>query len=263
MPDVVVTPCAEAWAPEGALRFDYASPTDGMKDWGVFVPGRRTRDCVVVIHGHGSHGDQLFTRPDIRATRLPYCLRLGVSILSPNLRDNAWMGPAAAADLRTLLGWARAEFGAERFHFNSGSMGGTSNLVYAALHPEDVASAVALCPATDLRSYHAWLRDDPARPVLREIREAITASYGGPPDARPEVYAAHSAIEHADRLTMPLFIEHGDADPTIPVEQSRRLIEAMGIAPNLTYREVVKGGHDAPLKTGRSMKWFAETVGRG
>ena len=262
MTEVVAKPCKEAWAPDSALRFDYVSDLDGREDWGVFVPGRRPRECVVVIHGHGSHGDQLFTRPDIRASRLPCFQRLGLSILSPNLRDNAWMGPAAAAVLRELLQWARDEFGAERFHLNSGSMGGASNLIYAALHPEDVASVVALCPATDLRSYHDWLRDDPARPVIREIREAIVASYGGRPDDRPEVYAAHSALARADRLTMPLFIEHGDADPTIPIEQSRRLVEAMGEAPNLTYLEVSRGGHDAPLTTGRSLAWFAETVGR-
>ena len=157
------------------------------------------------------------------------------------------MSPAAVQDLHMLLNWVRERRGARQFIFCSGSMGGTGNLIYAVRHPEDVAGVVALCPATDLGSYCDWAaRGD--RPVLQEIATAICASYGGTPTACPEVYAEHSALGNADRLTMPLAIVHGDADLTIPVDQSRDLVGRLREnRADVCYKEIPGGGHDAPI----------------
>ena len=233
---------------DGVLRLDYTSGVDGRADWAVVWPGTSSDDWIVMIHGHGSHGDQLWTRPDIRDQWLPAFRRTGMSILSPNLRDNAWMGPSAVADLRDLLAFVRTRYGARRFVFASGSMGGTSNLIYAVVHPEDVSGVVALCPATDIGPYCTWCRCTPdAPPVLGEIAVAIESSYGGPPDSRADVYRAHSALAHADRLTMPVMVVHGSADAVIPVEPSRRLAERLADQPAFRYVEQPGGHHDSPL----------------
>lgn len=78
-------------------RVDYASPVDNAPDWYLQHDGAPNRPCVVMLHGHGAHGDQLLTRPDL-ARWLPELAALQISLLLPNLRDNAWMSPAAAAD---------------------------------------------------------------------------------------------------------------------------------------------------------------------
>src|SRR5437660_89948 len=93
----------------------------------------------------------------------------------PNLRGNAWLCPEAVADLHSLLHVLRNDFAAQRFYFVSGSMGGTGNLIYATLHPEDVALVVAQCPVTDLIEYHRWCAEHPGG-VRDQIRAAIEAA---------------------------------------------------------------------------------------
>ncbi|MFH1571572.1 MAG: alpha/beta fold hydrolase [Gemmatimonadota bacterium] len=243
--------------PQGVWRLAYASPVDGEPDWALMMPGPRREAWLVCLHGHGSKGDQLFTRADIRDGWLPGFRRLGLGVLTPNLRGNAWMSAPAAADLRALLAWMRDVQGAERFYFASGSMGGTGSLLYAVVHPEDVAALAALCPASDLAAYHEWCGRHPGG-VRDEIRQAIAAAYGGPPTEVPAAYAAHSAWQHADRLTMPVLVVHGTADASIPVEQSRHLAALLAHSPRFTYRELAGGDHEAPLLQGGMLEWLAD-----
>lgn len=242
-----ITTAQIASAPDGLVRYDYEGDLDNHSDWALLCPPTRDDGLwLVMIHGHGSHGDQLYTRPDLQRVWLPHFLKLGLGILSPNLRDNAWMGPAAAHDLHDLLAFMRGECGARQFLFASGSMGGTSNLIYAVLHPQDVAGVVALCPATDLASYHAWCRER-NNGVVKEIADAIERAYGGPPAAQPKTYEAHSAVKNAGSLTMPVYVAQGAADATIPVSQSRLLAAALADKKDFTYIEMPNGHHDSPL----------------
>ncbi len=228
-------------------RIDYRSAVDGHVDFACIRPGR-TQDWAVVLHGHGSHGDQLFTRPDIRNGWLPELERAGVGILAPNLRDNAWMSRAAIADLHDLLGWLRMNYPVRRLLFTSGSMGGTGNLIYALQYPEDVGALVARGAATDLAHYHGWLRQIGGA-IQQEIADALEASLGGTPEQAPEAYRAHSALYHPERLTMPVYLLHGEADTLMPVEDMRRLALVLAASgkKEVHYREIPGGTHDAPL----------------
>ena len=248
-------------APAGAYRLDYRSAVDGTADWAVVCPGTRPV-WVVVIHGHGSHGDQLFTRADVRDAWLPALLAGGAGLVTPNLRDNAWMSPAAVTDLHALLAWLRSSHGAQNFILFSGSMGGTSNLLYAALHPEEVAACVALGAATDLASYHAWCQPHPAGSIQREIGDAIAAAYGATPAAAPDLFNRHSTIRQCNNLAMPVFFAHGGADALIPVEQARRLAAAMAGRLAFEYVEIPDGNHDSPLWGPRALAFFARQFAR-
>ncbi len=237
--------------PEGTMRLDYSSSVDGAADWALALPGRNSALWIVIIHGHGSHGDQIFTRCDIRNSWLPVFLETGAGILSVNLRDNAWMGPAASTDMHGLIDWLRSKYGMQKTIFASGSMGGTSNLIYAVLHPEDVDGVVARGAATDLASYYNWCIGQDM-PIIQEIAEAIRISYGGTPEQQPELYRRHSALANADRLTMPVFFSHGGADELIPVEQARALAAKMTGRKNFHYFEIPGGNHDSPLTESNS-----------
>jgi pimeloyl-ACP methyl ester carboxylesterase len=240
-----LAPAKMPGVPEGVLRLDYHS--GGIDDWAlIWPPDGRQRTWFVVIHGHGSAGDQLYTRPDIRTMWLPEFRRGGAGILTPNLRGNAWMCPEAADDLHALLGLARERYGAERFILASGSMGGTSNLLYGVQQPGDVAGIVALCPAGDLASYYAWCRHRDEG-VWKEIADAIRVAYKGEPAQAARRYAQCSALHNARRLTMPTFVAHGTGDDVIPIAQSRRLVGALAEAPGLAYVEMPGGHHDSPL----------------
>jgi pimeloyl-ACP methyl ester carboxylesterase len=260
--DIASKPAGPAF-PAGVLRLEYRSLGDQRRDWALMLPPARGTDWVVMIHGHGSHGDQLYTRPDIRDGWLPALRRRGLGILTPNLRDNAWMSAAAAADLHALLAYVRETQGARRFFLASGSMGGTSNLIYPVVHPEDVAGVVALCPATDLASYWEWLnarRDG----VRAQIAAAIEAAYGGTPAVCPQAYRAHSALANAARLSMPVYIVHGARDELIPVSQARCLATRFADSATFKYEEMADGGHDSPLVAcERALDWVLDQAKPG
>ncbi len=252
--ELAIGPEESPWAPAGLQRIDYTSGLDGRRDWALAWPGRDPARWVVHLHGHGSTGDQLHTRPDINRLWLPKYRAAGLGVLSPNLRGNAWMAPAAAHDLHALLEAVRREFGARRFLLFSGSMGGTGNLAYAVLHPDDAQAVGALCPAVDVASYYAWCRERNTG-VIREIADAICESYGGDPVARPDVYAAHSALRRCDRLTMPVVVVHGSADAVIPVEPARELARRMSGRATFRYEEQPGGHHDSPLEAAWAIDW--------
>ena len=256
-----ICPFKQAGIPEGVLRLSYrcAGAEAAFQDWALIRPPEKGALWIVCIHGHGSHGDQLYTRQDIRRLWLPKFRSCGAGILTPNLRDDAWMSPAAASDLHGLINFLRGEFGARQFLFFSGSMGGASNLIYPILYPEDVTATVALGAASDMGSYYHWCRERNSG-VLKDIAEAIEKSYGDAPDDSPEIYKRHSVLEHADRLTMPVFISHGSDDAVIPVAQMRLLAEKMAGAENFVYSEIAGGDHDSPLSRIDAFDWAMEQI---
>ncbi|MCE9590765.1 MAG: alpha/beta fold hydrolase [Planctomycetes bacterium] len=256
-----ITPANE-FSLDGIERLSYTSDTDGATDWTLARPGKRgspgASTWVVQIHGHGSSGDQLFTRPDIRQHWLPRYLEKDFGVLSPNLRGNAWMSPAAASDLQSLLTLVRERYDVKKFLLISGSMGGTSNVIFSSLFPELIAGTIAMCPATDLVTYRRWCEGFPAHGTIQDIRRAIETGYGN----EESKMAAHSAVRHAARLTMPVFIAHGNADAIIPVSESRTLAAAMPVGSNFYYMEMENGDHDAPLwQIETALAWLLPRVG--
>jgi len=243
--------------PRGLKRIVYQSALDGLGDWALLLPGKNPSAWIIVLHGHGSAGDQLFTRQDIRETWLPKFRDSGAGILTVNLRGNAWMSPAAAADLHELLQWMRARQGLEKTLFYSGSMGGTGNLIYAILHPEDVNAVVALGAATDLAPYYFWCLDQPLE-IARQIAGAIKESYGGDPSSQKVLFQYHSVLQNRERLTMPIYLAHGELDILMSVEQARNLAQAMQQQKYFCYHEIPGGNHDSPLWDERAWE-FAKT----
>lgn len=237
---------AGEFLPKGIRRLDYESGVDGFQDWALLLPGKNSHLWIIMIHGYGSTGDQLYTRRDVREKWLPDFLKSGACILTVNLRDNSWMGPAAAEDMHALIGFLRDEYGMQKSIFYSGSMGGTSNLIYGVLYPKDVNCIITLGAASDLTTYFQWCRQQD-KPILQEVAEAIKNSYGGTPDERQDTYRRHSALLNADKLIMPVYLSHGGADQIIPVEQSRTLAHKMRDNKNFCYREIPGGNYDSPL----------------
>ncbi len=250
--------------PAGLTQVNYTSAIDNRSDWAYALPPASGTTWVVCTHGHGSHGDQLYTRADIKSKWLPSFLSYGLGILTPNLRDNAWMSPNAASDLHSLLNYVRQTYGATKFVFVGGSMGGSSNVIYAAVHPEDIAGVVALCPSTDLITYHPWCAAQTSNALLQEIANAIRTNYGGLPTVVQERFANHSGVLNAEKMmTMPMFVAHGSADTIIPVTGSRQLAEALAGNPDFKYLEIAGGDHEAPLIApfDEAMEWVMSRVG--
>ncbi len=222
-------------------KIEYTSSVDGVQDWAMRREGAAGSPLVVVLHGHGSHGDQLLTRRDVAETWLPRLRQADCGVLCPNLRDNAWMSPAATEDLAAMLRREREAVPNRHLVITGGSMGGTGALIFAMRHPELTDACLAVGAATALDDYMAWLAE-PGR-GLDSLLEALQAAY---PDKAAR--DAHSVALHADALpAVPIFFAHGGADEIIPTEQARRLASQMAARPHFRYVEVAGGNHDSPL----------------
>ncbi len=220
-------------------KIAYKSRIDGADDWYMLCNAGRGTDCLVYLHGHGSRGDQLFTRADIK-TRLPLIAGLNLSVIAPDLRGNSWMCPTVVSDLADILTFCREKYGFGRFVFVSGSMGGTGALIFAVRRPELVDAIGVMGGATKLRRYRESLRRGRLS-IHREILEAIEAHY------REEDYALHDVSAQAEKLTMPLYFAHGTADGIMPVAEMYDLRDKLDGRPGKFFRAIPRGGHDSPI----------------
>ena len=141
------------------------------------------------------------------------------------------------------------------------SDGGTSNLIYAGLRPQNVAGIIARGAVCDLPAYHAFCRLQPGtaeaapydqaelartQAIRQEIADSLELHYGGTPAEKPALYHAHSPLFHTENLqNIPIFLAHGTADALMPVSQSRRLAGALACHSRFTYIEIPGGNHDS------------------
>ena len=222
------------------MSVEYTSSVDGFRDRYLFHDAGKNTDCLVYLHGHGSDGSQLFTREDIKVN-LPLIEELGLSVISPDLRGNAWMCPAAVADLANILAVCREKYGWKRFVFMGGSMGGTGALIFAVRHPELVDALGVMGGVSKLRRYREALRRRCRLSIHREILDAIEAHY------QESEYELHDVSAQAEKLTMPLYFAHGTADGIMQAAEMYDLRDRLDGRPGKFFRAVPHGGHDSPL----------------
>ncbi|NLV73436.1 MAG: alpha/beta hydrolase [Chloroflexi bacterium] len=231
--------------PPGTEHIRFISDCDGAADWFYHTPGNPQRRTVVFLHGALSQGDQIYTRADVRAFWLERVLAGSHPLLALNVRGTSYMNPATAADTHALLGWARRELGLNQITLLGGSGGAISALIYGLLYPDDVQGIITL-GACDLARWYAFLARGGA-PILDTLAETVRAAYGGTPDEAPALYQAHSVLAHADRITVPTVLTHGEADTLIPVEEARAVAAALAGNAEFRYIEVPGGDHDSAV----------------
>lgn len=191
-------------------------------------------DLVIALHGHGSDRWQFVNdeRGECRGTRDAATERNAIFV-SPDYRaKTSWMGPAATADLRQILDDLHGQYRIRNVIISGGSMGGTSAMAFAAMHPECVDGVVSLNGTANLIEYP-------------NFSDAIAESYGGSRIEKPDVYQQRSAEFFAERLTMPFAATTGGKDTLVPPDSVLRLMDALqkqGSPALLNHRP--DGGHD-------------------
>lgn len=169
-------------------------------------------DVIVALHGHGSDRWQYVRaeRGECRGVR-DVAAQRGMLMISPDYRaKTSWMGPAAEADVVQLITLLRDRYRVRRVYLAGGSMGGTSALIFAALHPDLIDGVLSENGAANMVEYDRF-------------QEAISASYGGSKNERPDEYRKRSPELAPDKLTMPLAFTVGGRDTIVPPDSVRRL----------------------------------------
>ena len=192
---------------------------------------------------HGGPTDQWTVSFNVR---FAYWLDRGYSILVPDHRGSTGHGRAYtqslhgewgrrdARDVSTILDAVqrRDGFAARRTAVLGSSAGGLTALVAALEHPELLGAVVAAYPVSDIAAL-----DD----TTHRFEAHYNRTLMGDPDTTRAKSTDRSPIHRIAALSVPVLLFHGDADPVVSVEQSRRLAVA---APDLVeYVEYPGEGH--------------------
>lgn len=192
-----------------------------------------TCDVLIGLHGHGSDRWQFVKQPrdECRSAR-DVAAKHRMIMISPDYRaTTSWMGPKAEADLVQIIGDVKREFKVRHVIVSGGSMGGTSCLAFAALHPELTSAVMSMNGTANMVEYE-------------NFQDAIRASYGGTKQEVPDEYKKRSAELWPERLTMPIACTTGGRDTPVPPQSVQRLMAALKKLDRkvlLIHRE--QGGH--------------------
>jgi pimeloyl-ACP methyl ester carboxylesterase len=215
---IVLSTSALASEPEGKVEdVAFQAKCDGSEQqYVVLLPARfretEPHDLLIALHGHGADRWQFVRDPrdECKAAR-DVAAKHSMIYVSPDYRARtSWMGPKAEADVVQIISELRERFCVARVFICGGSMGGTSALTFAALHPELVAGAAAMNGTANLLEYE-------------NFQDAISESFGGAKTAIPAEYKKRSAEYWPERLTMPLGLAVGGQDQLVPPDSVRRL----------------------------------------
>jgi pimeloyl-ACP methyl ester carboxylesterase len=161
--------------------------------------------------------------------------------ISPDYRaKTSWMGPKAEADVLQIIAEVKKRHRVNRVFIAGGSMGGTSALIFATLHPELIAGVCALNPTANLVEYAGF-------------KDAIDASYGSPGERHKR-----SPELHADRLTMPIALTTGGKDTSVPPDSTLRLAKKLKRVLSIHHDG---GGHSTSYDdTVKAMEFVLQTA---
>jgi pimeloyl-ACP methyl ester carboxylesterase len=210
-----------------------------------FQPGR-TSDVLVALHGHGSDRWQYVRDPrdECRSARDAAAAHR-MLFVSPDYRARtSWMGPKAEGDMLQILAELKGRFKIGKVIFCGGSMGGSSVLTFAALHPELVDGVVSMNGTANHLEYE-------------NFQDSIRDSFGGTKAQVPLEYKRRSAEYWPERLLMPIGITLGGKDNLVPPGSVLRLAAVLKkLQPDvlLVYREAT--GHSTNYADGRTVLDF-------
>jgi predicted peptidase len=200
----------------------------------VYVPAdfrsKESWPVILFLHGSGERGSDGLLQTDVgfphairqNSSRFPF-----VVVIPQCSKDAIWSAPDMEAQALAALDASIKEFHGDRnrVYLTGMSMGGYGAWQFAIDNPGRFAALVPICGG--VRPPGDW----------PELRVKIPASPSGDPYA-----------EEVARLVgkTPIWIFHGDADDSVPVEESRRMAAALKAAgADFKYTEYPGVGHNS------------------
>jgi pimeloyl-ACP methyl ester carboxylesterase len=197
-------------------------------------PGPGAAEDVAVVLAHGFTG--AVERPALRRAAQVFARYAGVVTFSfrghGRSGGRSTVGDREVLDLDAAVGWARS-LGFTRVVTVGFSMGGAVVVRHAALNGGVAAAAAVSAPArwyyqgtAPMRRLH-WVVMRPLGRVVGRVGLKTRID----PNEWTEVPLPPVAA--AARITVPLLVVHGDADPYFPLDHPRSLAEAASASPKL------------------------------
>jgi len=235
----------------GAMVKAYRDEWDAsLQPYAIFVPhdydAHRPWPLVVALHGAGSDHRHMLRRAfgldngagetDEEASRNePVFPEVPAIVVAPYGRGElmGWDGLGERDALRVLADVQCAyKIDPARISLTGLSMGGGGTWQIGLRHPELFAALAPICGVTDVRK---WIKPEERGDYDEKALEALS----------PPAFAENAA-------GLRVFIFHGDADPVVPVENSRRMaarFKALGwLGKAVTYTEYPGVDHHAWTK---------------
>jgi dipeptidyl aminopeptidase/acylaminoacyl peptidase len=216
-----------------------------------------------MIDIHGGPEDQF--QPYFLGQQNYYLNELGVALVFPNIRGSAGYGKSflklddglkredAYKDIGTLLDWikTRPDLDAGRVMVTGFSYGGNVALVAATRYPDRVRCVVDNVGPSNFVTFlenTAGYRQD-----LRRVE------YGDERDPSVRAFLERiSPLNHASKITKPLFIVQGQNDPAVSPSESQQMINAVrknGVP--VWYLMAKDEGHGFFKKANRDYEFYA------
>lgn len=222
----------------------------------LYQPRRDGRAPVVVVWHGGPEGQE---RPRFSSFLQFIVGELGFAVLTPNVRgsdgygkrflalDDGVLRERALDDIAATFDFVarRPDLDPERIAVYGGSYGGYMALASMVFHPERVRAGVDVVGISSLPTFLASTQE-----YRRDLRRA---EYG---DERvPEIRAVQeriSPLNHADRISAPLFVVQGKNDPRVPRSEAEQIVRAaLGKRNEVWYLLAEDEGHGFQKKENR------------
>lgn len=222
---------------------------DGRKipAWVYKPAGKGPHPVVISIHG-GPEGQ---SRPSFSSTYQMWLDKLGVAVIQPNVRgsngygktyltlDNGFKREDSVKDIGALLDWVETapDLDADRVGVFGGSYGGYMVLASAVHYSDRLKAAVDIVGISNFVTFLENTQD-----YRRDLRRV---EYGD--ERYPEMRAHLQAISpsnHADKITVPMFVVQGENDPRVPVTEAEQMVEALRSGgKTVWYMNALNEGH--------------------
>ncbi|TWU12892.1 2-hydroxy-6-oxononadienedioate/2-hydroxy-6-oxononatrienedioate hydrolase [Symmachiella macrocystis] len=220
------------------IDVSFTAECDGtIQKYVVLLPHGFSTDqsysLMVALHGHGSDRWQFATAAvnECRAAR-DVALKHEMIFVAPDYRaKTSWMGPQAEADMIQILEALKSKYKIDKTILVGASMGGSSSLSFAAMHPELIDGVAAMNGTANHLEYE-------------NFQDAIQASFGGSKQEIPAEYKRRSAEYWPERLTMPVAITTGGLDKSVPPDSCTRLAKVLKkLNAHVLHIHRPQGGH--------------------
>ena len=254
---------------------------DGMEIWGLLLtpsdaPAGRPRPTLVYIHGgpgggftYGLFPQFMHIVPQVDPYPTATMAGAGYAILFPMPRGGAGYGEAGQRAI--VNAWGEADY--------KDIMAGVDQLIAQGIADPNRLGVMGASYGGYMTN---WIVTQTGRfkaasagASLSDLGDTFYLSEGGAfladyfrrPWENREGYAAHSPLTFADRVSTPLLIQHGEADPRVPIAGAWKLYRTLkALGKTVEFEIYPRGGHvlREPMQQReqmrRNLEWFAKWI---